>query len=131
MATWPSPASRAPSSWKSNGSWDEAMAAERSRVHPEDPDAATILIVDDHEDNVEVLKARLESWGYRTASAMDGEAALMQAAKVRPDLVLLDVMMPQIDGYEVARRLKADDDLKYIPIIMQTALDSTEDKVEG
>ncbi len=107
------------------------MAAEPSRAHPDDPGAATILIVDDHEDNVEVLKARLESWGYRTAIAMDGEAALMQAAKVRPDLLLLDVMMPQIDGYEVARRLKADADLKYIPIIMQTALDSTEDKVEG
>ena len=107
------------------------MAGEATAQRSDDEGAATILIVDDHEDNVEVLKARLESWGYNTATAMDGETALLQAAKVRPDLVLLDVMMPQIDGYEVARRLKADDDLKYIPIIMQTALDSTEDKVEG
>ena len=107
------------------------MAPERTGAPDGEGSAATILIVDDHEDNVEVLRARLEAWGYRTATAMDGENALIQAAKVRPDLVLLDVMMPQIDGYEVARRLKADDDLRYIPIIMQTALDSTEDKVEG
>ena len=107
------------------------MALDRAIAPTIDGEPATILIVDDHEDNVEVLRARLESWGYHTATAMDGEAALIQAAKVRPDLVLLDVMMPQIDGYEVARRLKADDDLRYIPIIMQTALDSTEDKVEG
>lgn len=107
------------------------MAPGRDASPGGDGDAPTILIVDDHEDNVEVLRARLEAWGYRTATAMDGETALLQAAKVRPDLLLLDVMMPQIDGYEVARRLKADDELKYIPIIMQTALDSTEDKVEG
>ncbi|HEX6058608.1 MAG TPA: diguanylate cyclase [Gemmatimonadaceae bacterium] len=107
------------------------MAPGRDASPGGESDAPTILIVDDHEDNVEVLRARLEAWGYRTATAMDGETALVQAAKVRPDLLLLDVMMPQIDGYEVARRLKADDELKYIPIIMQTALDSTEDKVEG
>ncbi|HJR64004.1 MAG TPA: diguanylate cyclase [Gemmatimonadaceae bacterium] len=90
-----------------------------------------ILIVDDQEDNVEVLRARLESSGYRTLCATDGERALELVATSPPDLILLDVMMPQMDGYEVARRIKSDKNLPFIPIIMQTALDSVESKVEG
>lgn len=96
---------------------------------PERP--ARILIVDDHEDNVELLRARLESWGYETAAARDGEEALARIRATPPDLILLDVMMPKLDGNEVARRVKADPRLPFIPIIMQTALDSTEHKVEG
>ncbi len=92
---------------------------------------ARILIVDDHEDNVELLKARLEAWGYSTDAAHDGAEALDVIEREPPDLVLLDVMMPKVDGMEVARRVKANDSLPFIPIIMQTALDSTEDKVEG
>ena len=97
------------------------------------PDAtpACILIVDDHEDNVEVLRARLEARGYRTEAAGDGREALEKVMAAPPDLVLLDVMMPHVDGMEVARRIKADKSLPFIPIIMQTALDSTEHKVEG
>jgi diguanylate cyclase (GGDEF)-like protein len=94
-------------------------------------DATRILIVDDHEDNVELLKARLESWGYGTVTATDGEEALQKVEQDPPDLILLDVMMPKIDGIEVARRVKANDQLPFIPIIMQTALDATENKVEG
>src|SRR5690349_24661386 len=90
-----------------------------------------ILIVDDHEDNVELLRARLESWGYATESAMDGEQALEKVEQSPPDLILLDVMMPHIDEMEVARRVKSNTKLPFIPIIMQTALDATEDKVEG
>jgi two-component system cell cycle response regulator len=93
--------------------------------------APRILIVDDHEDNVELLRARLESWGYRTDAARDGEQALAAVRAAPPDLILLDVMMPKVDGHEVARRVKADPALPFIPIIMQTALDSTEHKVEG
>jgi two-component system cell cycle response regulator len=92
---------------------------------------ARILIVDDHDDNVELLRARLESWGYTTDDARDGEEALRKIEAAPPDLVLLDVMMPRIDGFEVARRVKSNRDLPFIPIIMQTALDSTQDKVEG
>ena len=92
---------------------------------------ACILIVDDHEDNVEVLRARLEARGYRTEAAGDGREALEKVMASPPDLVLLDVMMPHVDGMEVARRIKADKSLPFIPIIMQTALDSTEHKVEG
>ncbi|MEP6732235.1 MAG: diguanylate cyclase [bacterium] len=93
--------------------------------------AACILIVDDHEDNIEVLKVRLESWGYQTASAYNGYDALAYVGKTPPDLILLDVMMPEISGIEVARQIKSNRNLPFIPIIMQTALDSTEDKVEG
>ncbi|MBK5188615.1 MAG: diguanylate cyclase [Gemmatimonadaceae bacterium] len=90
-----------------------------------------ILIVDDHPDNVEVLRVRLDALGYRTACAADGETALRLVAESPPDLILLDVMMPRMDGNEVARRIKADKTLPYIPIIMQTALDSTQSKVVG
>ena len=90
-----------------------------------------ILIVDDHEDNVEVIRARLEARGYQIESAADGEEALERVRACPPDLILLDVMMPRIDGMEVARRIKADDSLPFIPIIMQTALDTVQHKVEG
>jgi diguanylate cyclase (GGDEF)-like protein len=93
-----------------------------------------ILIVDDHEDNIELLRARLEARGYIVDGANDGQQALDQVDRVHPDLILLDVMMPKMDGMEVVRRLKAkiaSNELPFIPVIMQTALDSTENKVEG
>lgn len=90
-----------------------------------------ILVVDDHEDNVELLRARLEARGYEVEGANDGQAALDAVDRTCPDLILLDVMMPKMDGMEVVRRLKSNKDLPFIPVIMQTALDSTENKVEG
>ena len=90
-----------------------------------------ILIVDDHEDNVEVIRARLEARGYQIQSASDGQEALEQVRHAPPDLILLDVMMPRIDGMEVVRRIKSDESLPFIPIIMQTALDTVQHKVEG
>ena len=90
-----------------------------------------ILVVDDHEDNIELLRARLEARGYVVFGANDGQAALDQVERVCPDLILLDVMMPKMDGMEVVRRLKSNRNLPFIPVIMQTALDSTENKVEG
>jgi len=101
------------------------MESPRENEHPR------ILIVDDHEDNVELLRARLESWGYTTDSAGDGDEALTKIDQTAPDLILLDVMMPKVDGMEVARRVKGNRRLPFIPIIMQTALDTTESKVEG
>jgi two-component system, cell cycle response regulator len=93
--------------------------------------AGRILVVDDHEDNVELLRARLEAWGYEVETASDGNQALAAVQASPPDLVLLDVMMPSVDGNEVARRIKQNPELPFVPIIMQTALDSTESKVEG
>jgi diguanylate cyclase (GGDEF)-like protein len=93
-----------------------------------------ILVVDDHEDNIELLRARLEARGYVVEGASDGQAALDAVERSCPDLILLDVMMPKMDGMEVVRRLKAKRETKelpFIPVIMQTALDSTENKVEG
>src|SRR5687768_7197394 len=119
---WRSRASRARSSPRCSAFSGRAMEREGN---------ARILIVDDHEDNVELLRLRLEAWGYRTDTAMDGASALRQVYEAAPDLILLDVMMPEIDGIEVARRIKADAPLPFIPIIMQTALDSIEHKVEG
>jgi len=90
-----------------------------------------LLVVDDHEDNVEVLRARLEARGYEVKGANDGQAALDIVDHWVPDLILLDVMMPKVDGLEVVRRIKANDALPFIPVIMQTALDSTERMVAG
>ncbi|MGK2961612.1 MAG: diguanylate cyclase [Gemmatimonadaceae bacterium] len=90
-----------------------------------------ILVVDDHEDNVEVLRARLEARGYDVRGANSGQEALDIIREWTPDLVLLDVMMPDMDGLEVVKRLKADRNLPFIPVIMQTALDSTERMVAG
>ena len=92
---------------------------------------AHILIVDDHPDNIEVIGARLVARGFRVTSAADGEEALRRVHTDPPDLILLDVMMPRMDGNEVARRIKGDRSLPFIPIIMQTALDSTAHMVEG
>ena len=94
-------------------------------------DKKKILVVDDHEDNDELLRARLEARGYEVFGANDGFEALECAERIVPDLILLDVMMPKMDGMEVVRRLKANKNLPFIPVIMQTALDSTENKVEG
>ena len=90
-----------------------------------------ILVVDDHEDNVEVLRARLESRGYDVEGVMGGQEALDAVARRVPDMILLDVMMPQMDGLEVVRRIKGNKDLPFIPVIMQTALDSTDRMVAG
>src|SRR4051794_40324158 len=92
----PSRASRGRSLRKFNDSSERVMEA------PRDPEKARILIVDDHEDNVELLRARLQSWGYDTVAAMDGAEALQKVEEILPDLILLDVMMPKIDGIEVA-----------------------------
>ncbi len=90
-----------------------------------------ILVVDDHPDNVEIINARLSSRGFTIETATNGQEALDRIHESPPHLILLDVMMPVMDGYEVSRRIKGDDTLPYIPIILVTARDSTEDKVEG
>jgi two-component system cell cycle response regulator len=90
-----------------------------------------ILVVDDHPDNVEIIDARLSSRGYRIETAGNGEEALAKVLENPPHLILCDVMMPVMDGYEVSRRIKNHAELPYIPIILVTARDSTADKVEG
>jgi two-component system, cell cycle response regulator len=90
-----------------------------------------ILVVDDNRDNVEIIATRLRFRGYIIDEASDGAAALEQVRLNPPDLILLDVMLPDIDGYEIARRVKNDDNMPFIPIILVTARDTTQDKVAG
>ncbi len=90
-----------------------------------------ILIVDDTPANLHILQVRLGAQGYEIVTATDGEQALAVAREALPDLILLDVMMPKIDGLEVCRRLKADPTLPFVPIIMVTAKADTADVVAG
>jgi adenylate cyclase len=90
-----------------------------------------ILVVDDNEVNRDILVTRLETHGYELLQAADGEEAIAAAKKYLPDIILLDVMMPKIDGIEVTRRLKADATLPFMPIILVTAKADSKDVVEG
>ncbi len=90
-----------------------------------------ILIVDDNAQNLELLEGLLCSRGYDTSKAYNGREAIERVAEEPPDLVLLDVLMPIMDGYEACKRLKEDEKTRLIPIVLLTALDSVEDKVKG
>ena len=92
-------------------------------------DPPLILVVDDTPENLEIVTRRLESQSYAVALAADGEEALAQVASLRPDLILLDVMMPKLDGYQVLERLKAEGRLHDIPVIMISALNEIESVV--
>jgi len=90
-----------------------------------------ILIVDDLPENIRLLSSLLSEQGYSVNSATDGKMALSLAQQERPDLILLDIMIPQIDGYQVCRYLKSEDTTKHIPIIFLSGLDSELDKIEA
>ena len=92
---------------------------------------AKILIVDDNVDTVELLTKRFHAEGYDTSEAYDGEQALQQVVEYQPDIIILDIMMPKIDGYEVSKRLKSYDNTKHIPIIMLSAKARVPDKIKG
>jgi adenylate cyclase len=94
-------------------------------------DPALILVVDDVPDNIEILQMRLEAQGYAVATAADGIEALEKIRELSPDLVLLDVMMPRLDGIETVKRLKADPSLPFIPVILVTAKADASDVVAG
>ncbi|MBT3923492.1 MAG: diguanylate cyclase [Nitrospina sp.] len=94
-------------------------------------DSMTIMIVDDTKENINVLRRTLTTVGCRISVALNGKMALDLIPKLKPDLVLLDVMMPDMDGYEVCRRLKENPDLQNIPVIFITAKGDIEDVVEG
>jgi len=94
-------------------------------------DKATILIVDDEPANVDLLEQELADAGYLTLPASSGEVAIDICLKEKPDLILLDVMMRGIDGYETCRRLKAGEATRAIPVIFLTALGESFEKVRG
>jgi len=90
-----------------------------------------ILVVDDNPENLEIFRARLARHGYEILTAQDGEEALAAAREALPDLILLDIMMPKVDGIEVCRRLRADPAFPFTPIIMVTARSDSKDIVAG
>jgi DNA-binding response OmpR family regulator len=94
-------------------------------------DAPTILVVDDNHDNVEILRVFLESRGYSVVVAPDGRSALARMEEVRPALVLLDVMMPGMDGWQVCRTIKNHPEYGDTRVMMVTAKGGFEDKFEG
>ncbi|WP_421931678.1 PleD family two-component system response regulator [Phenylobacterium sp.] len=92
---------------------------------------ARILVVDDIEANVRLLEAKLSAEYYEVLVAYDGPTALAIAAKEKPDIVLLDVMMPGMDGFQVCRRLKDDPETRHVPVVLVTALDGRADRIAG
>lgn len=84
-------------------------------------DKNKILVVDDEFDMVEMLSIRLEASGYQVISAFDGQEGLNKARSEKPDLIILDLMLPKVDGYKVCRMLKFDEKYKQIPIILFSA----------
>ena len=95
------------------------------------PQKPTLLIVDDEERNIRLLKAMLMAKNYNLLEASRGEEALRLVSETPPDMILLDVMMPQMDGFEVCRRLKQDEKTRMIPVIMVTALSEKQHRVKA
>lgn len=104
---------------------------DRTTLEPDRNGPPRILVVDDNRDDAEIIALRLRYRGYEVDQAGTGEAALDEVFRQPPDLLLLDIMLPDIDGFEVSRRIKGEDSLPFIPIILVTARDTTEDKVSG
>jgi DNA-binding response OmpR family regulator len=92
---------------------------------------AAILVVDDDPHSLDIVRTYLEAHGYSVATALDGKEALMRLEEVRPALVLLDVMMPGMDGWEVARLIKNHPDFSSVRVVMLTARSDFTDKHEG
>ena len=96
-----------------------------------DPKKVKILVVDDIPLNVLLVKKMLQPLGFDTSEAEDGVVAMEKIEADKPDLILLDLMMPRMDGLEVLRRLRASDDTKSIPVIILSALNSNDDVAKG
>ena len=94
-------------------------------------DPKRVLVVDDEPDVLLLCRVNLEFEGYEVSTAPDGEAGLEACRQLRPDVVLLDVMMPKMDGWQVLQAIKDDEDLKHIPVVMLTAKVQDEDQIRG
>jgi putative two-component system response regulator len=109
------------------GKMNNIVSSSENHAEPTD----LILLVDDNTTNLQLLHETLDGLGYKLLIAKNGRTALTIAQKARPSLILLDIMMPEMDGYEVCRRLKADDTTSQIPVIFVTALADEEDEAKG
>ena len=94
-------------------------------------DTKRVLVVDDEPDVLLLCRVNLEFEGYEVSTAPDGEAGLDACRELQPDVVLLDVMMPKMDGWQVLEAIKADDELQHIPVVMLTAKVQDEDQIRG
>src|SRR5215470_5135428 len=90
-----------------------------------------VLVVDDTPHNVKLLADLLGAKGYAVATAVNGEEALAKVASERPDLILLDVMMPGLSGYDVCRRLREDPETALLPVVICTSLDPQQERIKG
>ncbi len=90
-----------------------------------------LLVVDDEHDMLLAIKLRLEKCGYEVHTATDGIEGLNLARRLKPDLIILDIMLPKMNGYKVSRFLKFDEEYKHIPVIMLTALAGERDRTTG
>jgi putative two-component system response regulator len=99
--------------------------------NPSEAEEPKVLLVDDNTANLQVLRETLDGSGYKLLIAKNGRNALEVVRKARPDLILLDIMMPEMDGYEVCRTLKADVATRHIPVIFLTAMADAEDEAKG
>ncbi len=95
------------------------------------PQESKILIVDDEASNRDIMTQFLQMEGFQLFTAVDGEQAMEMVESVQPDLVLLDIIMPRLDGYEVCRRIKSDEETAFLPVIMITALKGMEERIKG
>jgi len=95
------------------------------------PNKKKILIVDDEKNLIALVALHMQMAGYEPVFAVDGEEALAMAEQERPDLIILDLMLPKLDGWSVCQRIRGRHDLKDIPIIMLTARSEIEDKLKG
>lgn len=103
----------------------------RSRKRTKMPEKATILAVDDQPRNIELLEAQLSPYGYEIIRATSGEEAIEKLASNPIDLILLDVMMPGMNGFDVTRKIRKEDAWRLLPIILVTALRASEDRIKG
>ena len=103
----------------SNGEREQAIVINRNRTKDKQP---LILLADDNEDNIDMILEFLEAQGYQINIARNGKEAIEQAKEEKPDVILMDVQMPELDGLEATRRLRADVDFLDVPIITLTAL---------
>jgi two-component system cell cycle response regulator DivK len=90
-----------------------------------------ILIADDNSDSRDALRALLEAYGFSVSEAENGEEAVRNALKLHPDLILMDIMMPRVDGCEATRRLRASEDFRQVPILALTAMVGSQDLAIG
>jgi len=93
--------------------------------------AGTVLVIDDQPQSLEAMREALFPLGFEVWQALDGETGFLLARERQPDVILLDVMMPGIDGYEVCRRLKADEETRLLPVVFFTGLDSRQARLRG